>query len=717
MAVIEKSGFLKYKDAQGNTNLMYPITTKDNVDGMDEIDAHVASQDNPHNVTADQIGAISYSAQSLNNGQQYQARKNIGAAEEYHTHPYMAIETKNAALPWYDCYGKTVITYGDNKFVALNNESVAYSTDGLSWSQNESDWLATDSWGGIAYGDGVFVIVPSAYQDRQGYRYHDGTWDSFYMPYTDDESNNDSYCDWTSVTYGNGKFVAVGNNSSSTYGCIAWSVDGNDWTRLSGDVIEQNIWTHIVYGNDIFMAWSANNQCVYYSTDGLTWTQGTAPEMTGYNDLLFYANNEFIHLTYGGVSRSTDGLSWATRNNYDVDQPVAMAYGNGKYVVIRADVRVAVSSDLINWEVSESPLFDFGWGSDDTTTMVYGDGKFVVVNHGYLAVSTDGVNWNKEYTALAQNGADVTEAARKAIQSQPDWNQTDETKSDFVKNRPFGIVYGDTLTWDGNREGLVRANDYEQYLISESTPTIDDFVNGASNTKLDGDTETSTNLEMHYAIYEAGDGAIVVGNSIVALKDGATVGNTIYPKKGMYFTWIGNDCYTTSLTIPGYTGFPSVKKIDEKYLPNLTRSYNTGILTGGTSSAYTATIEGITELEPGISFIMIPHATSSKADPTLNVNNLGAKPIWQRLSTATSSIIRSADRNWLYVGSPITVTYDGHFWVAELTRPDASTINGVVPVENGGVPSATTADNGKFLRVVNGSAAWTTVSSAEGVSF
>lgn len=56
MAVIEKSGFLKYKDADGNTTLMYPITTKDNVDGMDEIDAHVASQDNPHNVKKAQIG-------------------------------------------------------------------------------------------------------------------------------------------------------------------------------------------------------------------------------------------------------------------------------------------------------------------------------------------------------------------------------------------------------------------------------------------------------------------------------------------------------------------------------------------------------------------------------------------------------------------------------------------------------------------------------------
>lgn len=82
MAIIEKSGFLKYKDASGNTTLMYPITTKDNVDGMDDIDAHVASQENPHNVTADQIGAISYSAQSLTDEQKAQAKENIGVTSD-----------------------------------------------------------------------------------------------------------------------------------------------------------------------------------------------------------------------------------------------------------------------------------------------------------------------------------------------------------------------------------------------------------------------------------------------------------------------------------------------------------------------------------------------------------------------------------------------------------------------------------------------------------
>lgn len=57
MAVTEVSGLMKYKDANGNVYLMLPITTKDNVDGMEEIDAHLVDNNNPHGVTAAQIGA------------------------------------------------------------------------------------------------------------------------------------------------------------------------------------------------------------------------------------------------------------------------------------------------------------------------------------------------------------------------------------------------------------------------------------------------------------------------------------------------------------------------------------------------------------------------------------------------------------------------------------------------------------------------------------
>lgn len=41
----------------------------------------------------------------------------------------------------------------------------------------------------------------------------------------------------------------------------------------------------------------------------------------------------------------------------------------------------------------------------------------------------------------------------------------------------------------------------------------------------------------------------------------------------------------------------------------------------------------------------------------------------------------------------------------------------LTPDDDGSVPTCTSSDNGKFLRVVDGVAAWATVESAEGVSF
>lgn len=46
MAVIEKTGLMKYKDEAGNVYLLYPITTTDNVDGLDEA---LAAQIKTHN--------------------------------------------------------------------------------------------------------------------------------------------------------------------------------------------------------------------------------------------------------------------------------------------------------------------------------------------------------------------------------------------------------------------------------------------------------------------------------------------------------------------------------------------------------------------------------------------------------------------------------------------------------------------------------------------
>ena len=57
MATAEKSGPLKYKNQSGDVTIFYPVTLKENVTGMEGIDAHLVDRNNPHQVTAEQVGA------------------------------------------------------------------------------------------------------------------------------------------------------------------------------------------------------------------------------------------------------------------------------------------------------------------------------------------------------------------------------------------------------------------------------------------------------------------------------------------------------------------------------------------------------------------------------------------------------------------------------------------------------------------------------------
>lgn len=146
--------------------------------------------------------------------------------------------------------------------------------------------------------------------------------------------------------------------------------------------------------------------------------------------------------------------------------------------------------------------------------------------------------------------------------------------------------------------------------------------------------------------------------------------------------------------------------------------FDRGVTTEGDGAAYTATVDGITTLEAGISFTMIPHTASTSKTATLNVNGLGAKMLRRPLSTNNTTTVANATDNWMYANKPVEVMYNGTYWiVTSMPRPNGPDIYGTVPVSAGGVPSATTADNGKFLRVVDGTPAWVAIGNAEEASF
>lgn len=159
---------------------------------------------------------------------------------------------------------------------------------------------------------------------------------------------------------------------------------------------------------------------------------------------------------------------------------------------------------------------------------------------------------------------------------QPDWNQTDETAADFIKNKPFGDTPtgGDTLTWDGNTEGVT-----DDMVVANTVVWVSDAVINANdipeegilvyNAAFGGEAQIS---KKYLTITE--DGCIICDAFVVVPYDNydatEVLGEPIViPKRGIYLL---GGVGPISVTIPGYTGFPGVKKMDEKYLPDSVKS-------------------------------------------------------------------------------------------------------------------------------------------------
>ena len=91
---------------------------------------------------------------------------------------------------------------------------------------------------------------------------------------------------WSSVTYGNGLFVAVSNDGFTN--SVMTSPDGIVWKSQSSAA--NNVWSSVTYGNGLFVAVSSTGRGnrVMTSPDGIVWTSQSSA-----------ADNEWRSVTYG----------------------------------------------------------------------------------------------------------------------------------------------------------------------------------------------------------------------------------------------------------------------------------------------------------------------------------------------------------------------------------------------------------------------------------
>lgn len=308
----------------------------------------------------------------------------------------------------------TAITYGAGLFVAMADRYYAYtSPDGVTWTERTVNLSSNNGWKDIVYANSKFVacggnnltISPFAVSS-------DGiTWATYSSPSAGIAFNG--------ITYGVGKYIAVGVAASAYGSIINTSSDGITWTPYT---ISFAYLQSVTYdGTTIFAI--GNTSYYVTSTNTTTWTV-SSPDIPGY----LYATTSGSKSTYIGPGNSISVIVGAV----DLFAPPYYA-------------TVLYSYDNIAW--TPGTITNAGaYGSTvDAGDVVYSNGTFVADNG---LRSDDGINWTA-YPGYI-NGPTTTTSVTNLLYKTAGYNIYRSTDNGFTwsinfingTNSPTSPIFG-----------------------------------------------------------------------------------------------------------------------------------------------------------------------------------------------------------------------------------------------------------------------------------
>jgi hypothetical protein len=199
-----------------------------------------------------------------------------------------------------------------------------------------------------------------------------------------------------SLAYGNGIYVAASGGFSGV-SRILTSTDGITWVSSSTPVPNNTGFDDLAFGNGVFVGSAGlGTNRVMRSTDGVNWvTCGLGG--INWTDV-HYANGLFMLVANNAgnnqVQTSPDGVSWTTRTDAPDMGSNALAYGNGRWVVVGAGGNRAAYStdDGTTWTSPSTDLSSYTFRD-----VAFGAGQFLAVgDSGALLTSVDGDTWTAQ---------------------------------------------------------------------------------------------------------------------------------------------------------------------------------------------------------------------------------------------------------------------------------------------------------------------------------
>jgi hypothetical protein len=258
------------------------------------------------------------------------------------------------------------VGYGGGQWVAIGHSAdVAVSSDGATWTEYP---VPAGSWQSVAYGNGRFVALSSTNAVSEELVSANGdSWSATTGPAGP----------WTALTFGGGRFVAV-----SSAGQIDTSANGTQWTEAWHH--RNYDFTSVTYGNGHYVAADAALGAVAISSNGVNWSRlFPVPNTATKWGAVIYGEGEFVLLDASGtgdIATSVYGNFWALQHLAPAEQIASATFGCGSFVGVGQSA--ALSENFISstsgmaWSTTAAPID----ATTNWTAVGYGAHRFVAVD-------------------------------------------------------------------------------------------------------------------------------------------------------------------------------------------------------------------------------------------------------------------------------------------------------------------------------------------------
>jgi len=260
---------------------------------------------------------------------------------------------------------QTKLYFVNGKFYYMNYNYILSSSDGISWTNLTSTMKPT--FPVIFYVNGTYYCPPNVIS-------YDGI--------------NGLTKNFSSVTYGNGKFIGLSTSFPYSY-----STDGLAWTLSNTLTIDT--WSSIAYGSGKFATVAKNGTTanVAYSSDGVTWSNATTGTTSNTWTAVAYGNGTFVTVApqasglASNVMYSTNGQTWIQGSPISFSSN-CIAYGGGYFAAPSSNASIASVGLLTGttWSYSKIPSASY-------TGITYGTPGFSAVSSSAIAFNFTPTFW------------------------------------------------------------------------------------------------------------------------------------------------------------------------------------------------------------------------------------------------------------------------------------------------------------------------------------